>query len=108
LLKLQPACEALNQTALNLTNGRLCIPKDSTLLIEAIHDLFVQRKSMDALWQAWGQPNIWRLPHSHTSKSLSLSLTGRVLRWLTSRLEGFAVDGSPKESLHRTAAAPGN
>ena len=86
LLKLQPACEALKRTALNLTTIRPCIPRENILLIEAIHDLFVDRKSMEALWHAWGQPDIWRLPHGHASKILALSLTGRVLRWLAPRL----------------------
>jgi hypothetical protein len=40
LLKQQPACEALNRTALNLTTLRPCIPKENILLIEAVHDLF--------------------------------------------------------------------
>ena len=86
LLRQQPACEALNLTALNLTNTRPCIPKENILLIEAIHDLFVDRKSMEALWHAWGQPDIWRLPHSHASKCLVPGLTSRVLRWLSPRL----------------------
>jgi dienelactone hydrolase len=87
LLKQQPACEALNLTALNLTNTQPRIPKENILLIEAIHDLFVDRKSVEALWHAWGQPDIWRLPHSHASKILSLGLTGRVLRWLAARMK---------------------
>ncbi len=87
LLRLQPACEALNQTALNLATIRPCIPKENILLIEAIHDLFVDRNSMEALCHAWGQPDIWRLPQSHASKILELSLTGRVLRWLAPRLQ---------------------
>jgi acetyl esterase/lipase len=86
LLRQQPACEALNRTALNLTTTRPCIPKENILLIEAIHDLFVDRKSMEALWHAWGQPDIWRLPHGHVSKALLPGLTGRVLRWLAPRL----------------------
>jgi pimeloyl-ACP methyl ester carboxylesterase len=87
LLKQQPACEALNETVLNLTVARPCIPKDKILLVEAIYDLFVPRESMEALWQAWGQPEIWRLPHSHASRSLSPGLTGRILDWLAPRLE---------------------
>jgi pimeloyl-ACP methyl ester carboxylesterase len=91
LLKQQPACEALNRTPLNLTNARPCIPRENILLIEAIHDLFVNRNSMEALWQAWGQPDIWRLPHGHASRSLSPGLTGRVLRWLAPRLDRHAT-----------------
>ena len=87
LLKQRPACEALNRTPLNLTNVRPCIPKENILLIEAIYDLFVDRKSMEALWHAWEQTDIWRLPHSHASRILSPGLTNRVLRWLAPRLD---------------------
>jgi acetyl esterase/lipase len=79
--------QALNQTPLNLITLRPCIPRENILLIEAIHDLFVEREYVEELWQAWDRPEIWRLPHSHASKSLSFGLTGRVLRWLTPRLE---------------------
>ena len=91
LLRQQPACDALNRTALNLTTLRPRLPRENILLIEAIHDLFVDRKSMEALWHAWGQPDIWRLPHGHASKSLLPGLTGRVLRWLAPRLDRHAT-----------------
>jgi len=86
LLSQQPACEALNKTALNLATLRPCIPRENILLIEAIHDLFVNRDSVEALGEAWGLPDIWRLPHSHASKSLSPTLAGRILRWLGPRM----------------------
>ena len=78
------ACERLNLTALNLTLTQSAIPKDSILLIEGIHDLFVPKEQVEDLWQAWGRPEIWRLPQGHASLSLGLpaGLTGRVLRWL--------------------------
>ena len=101
LLKQQPACDALNQTVLNLATTRPCIPKDGILLIEAIHDLWVQRESMEALWQAWGQPDIWRLPHSHSSRSLVPGLAGRVPCWLAPRLENLTVERRPTSRLHR-------
>jgi acetyl esterase/lipase len=91
LLRQQPACEALNRTVLNLTNTQPCIPKENILLIEAIHDLFVDKKSIESLWRAWGQPDIWRLPHGHASRSLSPGLTGRVVRWLAPRLNKHEV-----------------
>ncbi len=97
LLKQQPACKALNQTVLNLTVARPCIPRENILLLEAIYDLWVPRESMEALWQAWGQPDIWRLPHSHTSRSLSPGLTRRILDWLAPRLENPAAKPSPNK-----------
>jgi hypothetical protein len=85
------AWEMLNRTALNLTSAQPVIPKGSILLIETMHDLFVGKEGIEELWQAWGQPAIWRLPHGHVSKSLLPDLTGRVLRWLAPRMDQPAV-----------------
>jgi len=88
--KVRERCEKLNLTALNLTIARPVIPKDNILLIEAVHDLFTPKENVEDLWHAWGQPNIWRLPHGHVSVStigLVPGLTGRVLRWLAPRFE---------------------
>ena len=57
------------------------------LLIEAIHDLFIEQKFVEELWQAWKQTDIWRLPHGHISWVGVPGLTGRVLPWLSPRLE---------------------
>lgn len=86
--KLRELCETLNLTALNLTLARPIIPMDNVLLIEGIYDLFVPNGDVEDLWQAWGQPKIWRLPHGHVSVALGgvPSLTGRVLRWLAPRM----------------------
>jgi pimeloyl-ACP methyl ester carboxylesterase len=87
------ALEALNLTALNLTIAQPVIPKENILLIEAIHDLMVPKEATKELWQAWGQPDIWRLPHGHISITCMTApgLTGRVLRWLAPRLNAPAV-----------------
>jgi hypothetical protein len=57
------------------------------LLIEGIHDLCADGQAIEELWQKWQQPEIWRLPHGHVSAGLKLGLMGRVLDWLTPRLE---------------------
>jgi dienelactone hydrolase len=85
------AWETLNRTSLNLTSTQPVIPKGNLLLIETMHDLFVGKEGIEDLWQAWGQPDIWRLPHGHVSKSLLPGLTGRVLRWLAPRMDKPAV-----------------
>jgi pimeloyl-ACP methyl ester carboxylesterase len=93
------AAEALNLTALNLTTAQPVIPKENILLIEAIHDLFVPKKFIEELWQAWGRPAIWRLPHGHMSISLKGAprFTDRVLRWLAPRLNAHAVQNEGSE-----------
>jgi dienelactone hydrolase len=84
---LKPAQEAMDTTRLNLTLSAPVIPKENILLIEGIHDLFAERQSIEELWQKWEQPEIWRLPHGHVSALFRLGLMGRVLRWLSPRLE---------------------
>ena len=94
------ALEILNLTAMNLITAQPVIPKNNILLIEAIHDLCVPKEHIEELWQAWGQPDIWRLPHGHVSLGLGLapSLTGRVLRWLAPRLRPPAMDAGVARS----------
>jgi hypothetical protein len=47
----------------------------------------VEAEQTEELWQKWGQPEIWRLPHCHISWMFKPGFTGRVLDWLASRLE---------------------
>ena len=77
----------MDTTRLNLTLSTPVIPKENILLIEGIHDLFAEREPIEELWQKWQQPEIWRLPHGHVSAQFVLGLMGRVLRWLSPRLE---------------------
>jgi hypothetical protein len=84
---LRPAHEAMDTTRLNLILSTPLIPKENTLLIEGIYDLFGDPQLIEELWQKWQQPEIWRLPHGHVSAQFVLGLMGRVLRWLAPRLE---------------------
>jgi pimeloyl-ACP methyl ester carboxylesterase len=96
------AAETLNLTALNLTTAQPAIPRENILLIEAIHDLFVPREYIEELWQAWGRPDIWRLPHGHMSISLkgAPGFTGRVLHWLAPRLNPQLSTLNPQPTRH--------
>ena len=89
MMRRRAAFEELDRTSLNLTSARPAISKENILLIEGRHDLMVS-SAPNELWQSWGQPEIWRLPHGHISTALSVlmpGLSGRVLRWLAPRLE---------------------
>jgi dienelactone hydrolase len=87
LEKRKAAREALDKTPLNLTLSRPVIPKENILFMQGRYDLLVEAEQTEELWQRWGQPEIWRLPHGHISWMFTPGLTGRVLRWLTPRLE---------------------
>lgn len=89
LLRRQAACKELDKTPLNLTLATLAIPKENVLLIEGMYDLLVTTAPQE-LWQAWGQPEIWRLPHGHISTAVTAAmpgLSGRIRRWLEPRLD---------------------
>jgi pimeloyl-ACP methyl ester carboxylesterase len=95
------ALEALNLTALNLATIQPVIPKENILLIDAIHDLMVPKDVNKELWQAWGQPDLWQLPHGHISITCMTApgFTGRVLRWLAPRLNKPGVRTGQTEIL---------
>ena len=78
--------EETSKTPLNLVFAKPAIPKQDILLIEAVHDLLVGAEPIEELWQAWGKPEIWRLPHGHISWLVEWGLSDRVLRWLKPRL----------------------
>ena len=91
LQSLRPAQEAMDTTRLNLILSTPVIPKENILLIEGIHDLLAERQPIEELWQKWEQPEIWRLPHGHISGWFVPGITGRVLRWLSPRLNAAAA-----------------
>ncbi len=85
-----PAVEALDKTPLNLTLSQPAISKDKILLIAATQDLLVSG-GPEEIWQSWGQPEIWRLPHGHISTFFSPGLTGRIIRWTGLNAVGIGV-----------------
>jgi alpha-beta hydrolase superfamily lysophospholipase len=97
------ALETLNLTSLNVTSAQPAIPKENILLIEGIHDLLVRKETVEELWQAWGRPDIWRLPHGHVSWMGAPGLTGRVLRWLAPRLDAPAATKTVSRGFPRNA-----
>lgn len=86
LYKQKAAREALDKTPMNLTLSKPAIPKESILLIQGRYDLLVEAEQTEELWQAWKQPEIWRLPHSQVSWMLTPGIAGRILRWLSPRM----------------------
>jgi hypothetical protein len=104
ILQRRTACDELDRTPLNLASARPVIGKENILLIEGMHEVSTYSEE---IWQSWGQPEIWRLPHGHISTAFMPGLTGRILRWLAPRLDKpFSPDRRrpPAKSLQPTAA----
>jgi hypothetical protein len=91
LQTIRALCELLNLTPMNLTMLRPAIPKEKILLIEGIHDILCSKDDIEHLWQTWGQPDIWRLPHGHVGICCGgvPGLTGQILNWLALRIDEF-------------------
>ena len=98
---LREVSEKLNLTAMNLLTAQPVIPGKNILVIEAFHDLMICPKDdTEDLWQSWGQPEIWRLPHGHVTLGLGFApgLTGRILRWLSPRLNAPTAQARPTDA----------
>src|SRR5437899_7662205 len=63
------------------------------------YDLLVEAEQTEELWQKWKQPEISRLPHGHISWMGMPGLTGRMLHWLSPRLNAPAVQARPQTTL---------
>ncbi len=87
ILGQQSAYDAMDRTPINLTLSQPVISRENILLIEGKYDLMVSSALVEQLWEAWNQPEIWRLPLGHISCAGLPSLLGRILRWLRPRLE---------------------
>jgi pimeloyl-ACP methyl ester carboxylesterase len=96
LQRAEQLLEKVNLTPLNLTRIHPVIPSENILLMEGIYDLMCPKDDIEDLWQTWGQPDIWRLPHGHVGICCGFppGFTGRVLHWLSPRL-----DAGPKNNV---------
>jgi pimeloyl-ACP methyl ester carboxylesterase len=91
LQSVRELCERMNLTAMNLSMTQPVIPREKILLIEGIHDLICSKDDIEDLWQSWGQPDIWRLPHGHVGICCGgvPGLTGQILNWLALRFDSL-------------------
>ena len=79
---------------MSLFAARPCAPNENVLVVEAEHDLFVPRETLDELAQTWGGPEVWRLGVGHISVLGVPGLTRRLSDWLAARLTGPAAKQS--------------
>ena len=100
LQSVRGVCESLKLTAMNLTMTQPAIPREKILLIEGIHDLVCSKDDIEDLWQSWGKPDIWRLPYGHVRICCGgvPGLPGRVLRWLSPRLNAPTAQARPTDA----------
>jgi pimeloyl-ACP methyl ester carboxylesterase len=74
--------EQLGWEHLNLTKCPPLAAPEQNLLVECLHDQFVRPSSVEAVWEAWKHPHIWRLRHGHISVLLSWPVMERTVEWV--------------------------
>jgi hypothetical protein len=67
---------------LNLASYRPLTALDKTLLVECVDDQFIPVGDVEAVWRAWKEPVIWRVPHGHISVLMSWPVMARTVRWI--------------------------
>jgi pimeloyl-ACP methyl ester carboxylesterase len=75
----------VDMTQFNLDTYLPRIPKENILLVEATHDRFVPAETVEDLWHAWGEPEIWRRNLGHVTVMISLGLMKSSAKWLLRR-----------------------
>jgi pimeloyl-ACP methyl ester carboxylesterase len=67
---------------LNLLSYRPLVSANQILLIQSRYDLFAPSETVEELWRAWDQPDMWRVRHGHISVLMSLLVMERTVRWV--------------------------
>jgi dienelactone hydrolase len=81
-LKTQP----MDLSRLNLASCKPKLTRGCLLMVEADYDVFVPKETTQELWQAWGNPELWSLPHGHITVLGSSSMFKRAAKWVSVRM----------------------
>jgi pimeloyl-ACP methyl ester carboxylesterase len=79
----------LQLDSLNLASHAPRAGRDHILIVESQHDLFAPVETVEELWRAWGQPEMWRLRHGHISVLMSLPTVERMARWIAAKTKSL-------------------
>jgi pimeloyl-ACP methyl ester carboxylesterase len=91
-----PFCETIRQalkskpmdlSRLNLSSHKPGLSRGFILLVQAEYDMFVPADTTEELWEAWGNPELWRLPQGHITTLWASSMMKRATKWIGLRLK---------------------
>lgn len=71
---------------LSLHHLKPLVPVERQLIVTALHDLIVPPATLEQLWRAWKNPEMWRVRHGHISILISIPFFKNVRRWLEQQL----------------------
>jgi len=72
----------LSTDAFNLVAHAPSLSPNQLLLVASQYDLFAPPATVEELWESWGQPSLWRVPHGHISVLFSGQTMERTAGWL--------------------------
>jgi len=86
----RPLREALEDHPIDVHTLNLAskLPSQSAaniLIVKGEYDYFIPPKSIEELWESWGHPEIWRLPHGHISTLCSRSVMRNTIHWVAAK-----------------------
>jgi pimeloyl-ACP methyl ester carboxylesterase len=80
---------AFDLRKLNLVSHRPHCAPQGVLIMESLQDLFAPPETVERVWKAWGEPDIWRLRHGHISILASVPMMLRVSHWITGKTKAL-------------------
>jgi dienelactone hydrolase len=78
--------QPMDLSRFNLKSHKPKLTRGAMLLVAAEYDVFVPMETTQELWAAWGNPEIWTLPHGHISILASSTTMKRASKWIGIRL----------------------
>jgi pimeloyl-ACP methyl ester carboxylesterase len=77
----------MDLSRLNLSSHKPRLTRGYILLVEADYDRFVPAETTHALWEAWGNPELWNVEHGHITILASSSMMRRASKWIALRMK---------------------
>jgi dienelactone hydrolase len=70
----------------NLDSHQPRVTNENILIVEATYDRFVPPETVEDLWHAWGEPEIWRRSCGHITVMISLGLMKSTAKWMSAHV----------------------
>lgn len=89
----------------NLASHVPALPLENILIVQSRYDLFAPPQTVERLWETWGRPEIWRMPHGHITVLMSLPSLEKTVRWIAARTRAARVEyAAPQENCQPRSA----
>lgn len=95
-----------NIQSLNLISHQPKLPRNRILIVEALYDCFAPPETIEAVWRAWEEPVLWRVPQGHITILMSLPILVRTVNWIRAAATSARTESSSAERPENTSGRP--